>query len=78
MGDLPHEVQKEVLILADGNVEDATILKVLKGAVILKAFQGVVPGQGKNQKKIILIDALEFMPEKYQELGQVFEDPQEI
>ena len=46
--------------------------------MILKAFQGVAAGHGKNQKKIILIDAIDFMPEKYQELGQVFDEPSEV
>lgn len=35
-----------------------------------------MPGEGKKHKKIILIDILDYMPEKYEELGKVLVDSQ--
>jgi|JI9StandDraft_1071089.scaffolds.fasta_scaffold127408_2 hypothetical protein len=66
MGDLPYEPRNELLIMIKEGVEDQTILDALQGAVILKGHEGVIVGEGKQPKKIILIDALDFMPEKYQ------------
>lgn len=66
MGDLPYEPRNELLIMIKEGVEDQTILDALQGAVILKGHEGVIAGEGKQPKKIILIDALNFMPEKYQ------------
>jgi hypothetical protein len=34
--------------------------------VILKGNCGVLQGEGKAIKKVVLIDALDFMPEKYE------------
>lgn len=65
MGDLPYEIKNEMLIIVDGDLEDDTILNALKDTVILKGNQAVLPGEGKNAKKVILIDALDCMPEKF-------------
>ena len=53
-------------------------LKVFKDAVILKANHGVLQGEGKELKTVILLDCLDFMPEKYEEIGTVYENPQEV
>lgn len=66
MGDLPYEVRREILVMINGDVEDETILNVLKGTIILKGNQAVLAGEGKSPKKVVLIDGLEFMPEKFE------------
>jgi hypothetical protein len=65
MGDLPYEVKNEVLIIVDDDLQDETILNALKDTVILKGNQAVLPGEGKNPKKVVLIDALDCIPEKF-------------
>lgn len=42
------------------------VLQVLKGSVILKANYGVMQGEGKTLKTAIMLDILDFMPEKYE------------
>lgn len=44
----------------------------------MKGNEAVLTGEGKQPKKVILIDALEFLPEKYQEIGTVYTNPVEI
>lgn len=66
MGDLPYEAKTLLLVVFNEEVEDEIILQVLKGSVVLKGRQGVVPGEGKTPKRAVLIDCLDFMPEKYE------------
>jgi len=44
MGELPYQPQKEVLILFNPDIDNATARKILKGAVILKGNCGVLQG----------------------------------
>jgi hypothetical protein len=62
VGDLPYEPRSEVLILVHKGVPDDVIQQKLEGTVILKTFQGVIAGEGKDEKKAILIDALDHLP----------------
>jgi hypothetical protein len=57
MGALPYVIQKELLILINKGVEDSVIRSALQGTILLKAFQGVISGEEKEERKIILIDA---------------------
>lgn len=66
------------MILFNSEIDNPTALKILKGAVILKGNCGVLQGEGKTFKKVVLIDPLDFMPEKYGELGTIYTDPEEI
>ena len=77
-GDLPYEPKKVILIKLHKEVETDLALKVIKDAVILKANHGVLQGEGKELKTVILLDCLDFMPEKYEEIGTVYENPQEV
>lgn len=51
---------------------------MLKGAILLKGNHAVLQGEEKDRKRVVLLDSLDFMPEKYAELGKVFEDSAEI
>ena len=53
------------------DIETENVLKLLDGAVILKANHGVMQGEGKNPKTAVMIDCLDFMPQKYEEIGKV-------
>lgn len=66
MGDLPYEAKTLLLIVFNEEVNDEIILQVLKGSVVLKGRQAVIPGEGKTPKRAVLIDCLDFMPEKYE------------
>ena len=65
MGDLPYEPKKVLLIMLNPQIDLETALKVLRGAVLLKANHGVLQGEGKVMKTAVMIDSLDFMPEKF-------------
>ena len=65
-----------MLILFNPDIDNSTALTILKGAVIIRGNCGILQGEGKNIKKVVLIDPLDFMPEKYEELGTVFTNPE--
>ena len=65
MGDLPYEPKKVLLIMLNPQIDLETALKVLRGAVLLKANHGVLQGEGKVMKTVVMIDSLDFMPEKF-------------
>ena len=48
VGELPYEAKNEVLILLKKGVTDEQAVAKLDGAIILKGFQGVVAGEGKE------------------------------
>lgn len=65
VGDLHYEPKIEILILSNKATPDEKIIELLEGTTILKGFQGVIAGEGKEEKKAILIDALDSIPEKF-------------
>jgi hypothetical protein len=46
----------------DPSVTDDIVRETFQGTIILRSFQGVLPGEGKQAKRAILADILEFMP----------------
>ena len=48
VGEMPYEAKNEVLILVKKGVADEQVIAKLDGAIILKGFQGVVAGEGKE------------------------------
>lgn len=66
IGDLPYEVKTEVLILVHKTISDEVLQQKLKDVIILKGFQGVIAGEGKEPKRAILIDALDAIPQAFE------------
>lgn len=67
-----------MLVVLHKAIANEEAIEKLDGVTILKGFQGVVAGEGKDEKRAILIDALDSIPEKFDELGTVITNPSEV